>query len=196
MLLDTLPERLREERKRKGFNQTEFAALGGVKKLSQLLYEKGERSPSLQYIAELWSSEEGIDVGYILTGKRSLDQRLIEKASWRVLDAMQSWLSLMQYEKDFIKIMSLAYEEEKDFDRGSETYLAVRELLAKSPNVMLTSFDLEEVVERVEFVLGAMGCSLDSRSKASLFFRVYQLSKAAGGRIDLNMVEGIIREIR
>ena len=50
-------------------NQTDFAACGGVGKATQINYEKGERSPDAGYLEAI--AEEGADVLYIITGKRS-----------------------------------------------------------------------------------------------------------------------------
>ena len=64
-------ERLKEERQRLGLNQSDFAALAGVTKNSQLNYEKGERSPDTAYLAAV--AESGVDVQYVVTGKRTPD---------------------------------------------------------------------------------------------------------------------------
>jgi transcriptional regulator with XRE-family HTH domain len=64
-------DRLREERERTGLNQVAFAALGGVKKLAQINYEKGERSPDADYLAGLAAA--GVDVLYVITGQRLTD---------------------------------------------------------------------------------------------------------------------------
>ena len=61
--------RLREERERLGLNQVEFGSIGGVKKLAQINYEKGERHPDSAYLAAIAAA--GADVLYILTGQRS-----------------------------------------------------------------------------------------------------------------------------
>ena len=60
--------RLREERERKGLSQADFGALGGVGKLAQLNYEKGERSPSADYLAAI--GRHGVDIDYLLFGVR------------------------------------------------------------------------------------------------------------------------------
>lgn len=65
----SISERLREERVRLGLNQVEFGALGGVKKLAQINYEKGERVPDGSYLAAVAAA--GADVLYILTGQRA-----------------------------------------------------------------------------------------------------------------------------
>lgn len=64
--------RLSEERKRMSLNQTEFGRIGGVTKTSQINYESGERKPNVDYLQAI--SAAGVDVQYILTGKR-VDQK-------------------------------------------------------------------------------------------------------------------------
>ena len=61
-------ERLREERERLGFTQPAFGTIGGVQKLAQLKYEKGERFPGADYLAAV--AKLGADVQYIVTGMR------------------------------------------------------------------------------------------------------------------------------
>ncbi|PYB98134.1 transcriptional regulator [Pseudomonas protegens] len=61
-------DRLKEERERLGFNQTEFAAIGQASKNSQYNYEKGERSPDAVYLAAV--AEKGVDILYVVTGER------------------------------------------------------------------------------------------------------------------------------
>jgi len=60
-------ERLAEERRRRGLNQTDFAALGGVTVKTQVLYEKSERVPDANYLAAV--AQHGVDVLYVLTGE-------------------------------------------------------------------------------------------------------------------------------
>ena len=60
--------RLAEERKRIGLNQTDFGAIGGVTKTSQVNYESGARSPNVDYWQAI--AKTGADVNYILTGVR------------------------------------------------------------------------------------------------------------------------------
>jgi len=69
MQMSNFFERLKEERERLGFNQEAFGAIGGVKKLAQFNYEKGERKPDSDYLAAI--SRVGVDVLYLLTGKRT-----------------------------------------------------------------------------------------------------------------------------
>lgn len=62
-------DRLKEERKRLGLNQDEFAALGGVKKGAQFNYENGSRAPDSNYLAAVAAA--GVDVLYLLTGEHA-----------------------------------------------------------------------------------------------------------------------------
>lgn len=59
-------ERLKEERERLGFSQTDFAALAGASKNSQYNYEKSERTPDAAYLAAV--AEKGVDILYVVTG--------------------------------------------------------------------------------------------------------------------------------
>ncbi|WP_434148138.1 helix-turn-helix domain-containing protein [Methylocaldum gracile subsp. desertum] len=76
-------------------NQTEFAAIGGVRKGAQINYEAGERDPDIEYLAAIATA--GADIQYIITGVRSDNppqplpdadyQALIE----RVRAVMEDW---------------------------------------------------------------------------------------------------------
>lgn len=66
--METFGDRLREERRRLGLTQTEFAAISGQKKQSQVRYESGERSPDGNYFAALARAD--VDIMYVLTGTR------------------------------------------------------------------------------------------------------------------------------
>lgn len=61
-------ERLREERNKLGFSQEFFGEAAGVRKLSQIKYEKGERYPDLKYLTNIL--DMGCDVFYIISGTR------------------------------------------------------------------------------------------------------------------------------
>lgn len=69
MQMNSIGERLREERDRLGFNQVAFGAIGGVQKLAQLKYEKGDRIPDAAYLEAI--AKINADIQYIVTGVRS-----------------------------------------------------------------------------------------------------------------------------
>lgn len=59
--------RLKEERARLGYSQSDFAEKGGVGRTSQVKYEAGERVPDGNYLKKV--SELGVDILYVVTGK-------------------------------------------------------------------------------------------------------------------------------
>ena len=65
----TFSERLKAERERLGYTQTEFAEIVGASKRTQIGWEQGRSAPDALALAT-WI-EEGLDVAYVLTGKRS-----------------------------------------------------------------------------------------------------------------------------
>lgn len=67
--MDSFGRRLKEERKRLGFNQTDFASQGGVQKNAQSNYESDVRQPDANYLAAI--AAIGVDVAYVLTGMPS-----------------------------------------------------------------------------------------------------------------------------
>lgn len=87
--MNSFAERLREERQRVGLNQTDFAEAGGVKRDAQQNYENGSRRPDSSYLEAV--AALGVDVTYILTGKRNASQLSADEevllAGYRSLDA-------------------------------------------------------------------------------------------------------------
>ncbi len=67
--MSEMGDRLRQERKRLGWSQTEMGALGGVAANAQGNYESGDRVPRADYLAAL--ANAGVDVLYVLTGRRA-----------------------------------------------------------------------------------------------------------------------------
>lgn len=66
----SIGERLREERVRLGFSQTDFAALAGASKKSQIRYEADEGGgPDCAFLTAVASA--GVDIAYVLTGQRA-----------------------------------------------------------------------------------------------------------------------------
>ncbi|EIW3593161.1 TPA: helix-turn-helix domain-containing protein [Salmonella enterica] len=62
--------RLKEERERLGLSQAAMGDIGGVKKWTQIKYEKGDSSPDSVYLALL--SKFGLDIQYVVVGERSM----------------------------------------------------------------------------------------------------------------------------
>lgn len=62
--------RLREERERRGLNQSQFAAVAGIRRMAQGQYEHESHSPTVRYLAAVAST--GIDLHYVLFGSRAI----------------------------------------------------------------------------------------------------------------------------
>ncbi|MET3916225.1 transcriptional regulator with XRE-family HTH domain [Variovorax sp. OAS795] len=69
--MTNLRDRLREERKRLGLNQTALGTAGGVSKDAQLNYENGSRNPDATYLSAI--AGIGVDVQFLLTGVRRME---------------------------------------------------------------------------------------------------------------------------
>ncbi|MBN0091332.1 helix-turn-helix domain-containing protein [Pseudomonas aeruginosa] len=61
-------ERLSDERRRLGYNQSDFSALAGITRKTLFGYESGERAPDALALAA-WA-KSGLDVLYVVTGQR------------------------------------------------------------------------------------------------------------------------------
>lgn len=66
--MSTIGSRLKEERKRLGFNQEEFAVTAGITRRPYTEWESGNTSPTAFQLAAL--AQVGADVRYIVTGDR------------------------------------------------------------------------------------------------------------------------------
>lgn len=60
--------RLKEERKRLGLNQAEFAQIGGVGRLAQLQYESEATAPTTRYLSAVGAI--GVDLVYLVANIR------------------------------------------------------------------------------------------------------------------------------
>jgi transcriptional regulator with XRE-family HTH domain len=82
----SIGNRLKEERNRLGISQDGFAQTAGIQRRAQVRYEQDERVPDGTYFAAI--AEAGVDVQYVITGKRQ-GQGIGESAVHRaVLDAV------------------------------------------------------------------------------------------------------------
>jgi hypothetical protein len=59
--------------------QEAFAALGGIKRVSQHLYELSERFPDVRYLQAV--SEHGVDLQYLLLGRRQTGKDAADEVS-------------------------------------------------------------------------------------------------------------------
>uniref|UniRef100_A0A3B0LVG0 HTH cro/C1-type domain-containing protein n=1 Tax=Arsenophonus endosymbiont of Trialeurodes vaporariorum TaxID=235567 RepID=A0A3B0LVG0_9GAMM len=67
--MTNLAKKIKEERKRIGLTQVQFAKVAGVQPTTQVNYEKGIRVPDAAYLKK--AAIAGVDVLYIITGQRT-----------------------------------------------------------------------------------------------------------------------------
>lgn len=73
--MNNIGERIRIERDRLKFNQTEFGNLGGVLVSTQSKYEGNKRKPDSDYLVNV--AKIGVDIQFVLTGVRSLNLDMV-----------------------------------------------------------------------------------------------------------------------
>ncbi|WIE52389.1 helix-turn-helix transcriptional regulator [Pseudomonas sp. GM17] len=105
-------DRLKEERERLGFNQTEFAAKAGASKNSQYNYEKGERSPDASYLAAV--AERGVDVLYVVTGERK--PTMAESVSTETAKFLEVYQRISEVDREVLFRMAVAFAKAASID--------------------------------------------------------------------------------
>lgn len=83
-------ERLKEERKRLKYSQTQLGEIGGVARLAQLQYEAEATSPTIRYITAI--GEAGVDVTYLLFGVRFPSIPLAPEKMDRIEERAFEWV--------------------------------------------------------------------------------------------------------
>jgi transcriptional regulator with XRE-family HTH domain len=63
-------KRLREERERLQLSQEQLAAIAGTNRITPSRYEGGTHLPTIGFLAAV--AQAGVDVGYVLDGKRNV----------------------------------------------------------------------------------------------------------------------------
>ncbi|MFJ4288738.1 helix-turn-helix domain-containing protein [Cupriavidus sp. NPDC089707] len=118
--METVGERLKAERLRLGLTQAAFGEALGVAKNVQSRYERGDRSPDPVYLAAI--ARSGVDVLYVLTGKRLPDNaitldaaRVAAGQAYKAAQALGGDLSVEKFEKLFLTLCdtTAAREEAK-----------------------------------------------------------------------------------
>lgn len=96
--MDTICDRLKFERLRLGLSQEEMAKIGGVARNAQINYEKGERSPDINYLAGV--AAEGVDVNYVITGKRA--SVAADDLAFDLSELVEAYTQLNKTDKEFV----------------------------------------------------------------------------------------------
>lgn len=136
--MDSLNNRLKEERQRLGLTQDEFGELGGVKRNAQKNYENGTRTPDASYLSAI--AKHDVDVSYILTGERTVRTEALENAQEAFYDCVkevEAWLkenNKSLTDKQIVKV-ALQYYQAKSKDEIKEDQVALNLILKTAVNL-------------------------------------------------------------
>lgn len=103
--MNTIGERLKEERNKLGLSQSAIDGITGITKNSQINYEANKRSPDSEYLAKI--AEIGADVNYILTGVRVATGSITKHSA-------ANEVILSRDELDFVEMLRRVNEEQKN----------------------------------------------------------------------------------
>ncbi len=107
-------QRVKEERERLGYNQTVFAAIGGMSRKTQFDYESGVRAPDGSYLIGIAAA--GADVQYIITGVHSVgisESFATEQLSRRAFVHARNYEALCDDDKRILERMVTLAEKSK-----------------------------------------------------------------------------------
>lgn len=186
-------QRLREERRRLGMNQSAFAKATGIHLNTQSRYEKGDRWPDTTYLVA--AATAGADVAFILTGQRAPDAQADRRGLRHVLELVAGVLDIARGEvgRDFDAALAAAVEAHKrahaDEGASAKADLAFEAVLRRSPLWLSDPRQLEAVVEKVEFVLEAQGLKLSPAGKSRAIVSLLREERRSGRSADLTAVQ-------
>lgn len=195
----SIGKRIKEERERLEYSQTVFAELVGASKGAQIGWEKGTTFPNASVLAA-WA-EKGLDVAYVLTGEttsKELDDMTKKYQATRgVLSKIQYFLRIEKYDLLLTHALEMACNDVStmwnDDGETNKAFGAVRDLLNKSPVLMLDQLTLEDVIERIEFALEIRKATLSPANKARAILYLFEAVKSSGARPGLRMVDDAIQ---
>ncbi len=202
-------ERLIQERKKLGLTQTAFAKQIGVSLSSQKRYELGVREPDISYMER--ALKLGVDISYLLTGKRSSDQ-----VDFGVIDYEAALFGALAKLLGFTKAELSVIKKHIDRSMESESYrnlhpndsllvhddmllIAVSELLNKKlkekefKNITceVDFLMLSDILEKIELIQQKQNVSLSPFKKARAVVMLYRSFKI-DGKIDIDMINDTV----
>lgn len=197
----SIGKRIAEERKRMGLSQTAFANLVGVSLSSQRRYEKGDSDPDSAYLTA--SSKAGVDIAYLLTGEKEGGQRAASQGYVHVIRFLQGYLELAKgpISIEFDEAAQASYDgtrlywenPDKNLEASERADDKLRAVIQKSPVLLLREWQLEEIIEKVEFALEAKGLKLEPATKARVILALYREQKKTGKNADFSSVDRLIQ---
>lgn len=123
--------RLRAERIRLRISQGELATAAGIAKPTQVAYEQGVRTPTIDYLLPL--EESGFDVTYLLRGVRA-PQYVSKELDWQMLTnihvAVRNWCTS--------KGLELTAQEESEIAREFYDRFVLQEIEPAAVDRVLT----------------------------------------------------------
>jgi transcriptional regulator with XRE-family HTH domain len=193
MEMGTIGLRIREQRERLGYSQTELAEKAGVTARSQRNYETGTRVPDATYLAAI--SPLGVDINYVLNGENAYSTHNdIDDTPHLAAIEMAFGISNAELGKIIDKALI------NDTVNGYSPSVLFSEMLAASSVFRLmadryASLDapvLASTIEGIEAATTKAKLDISASKKASAVVMLYRAFKASG-KIDLAMIEDTVK---
>jgi len=189
--MNTIGSRIKEERERLGLSQEAFGKLGGVKKLAQLNYEKGNRQPGGEYLNLLYQ-HDNIDLDYIIHGLRRSPELDLSQADKNVLESLAVAIGIDS--NDIYNVCKIALSEEMRANLGKESdpnkiHEAVRKIIPANLRSAEVDIDLlTEIIEKIEDGLQKFKYKLSPSKKSQVVAMLYRVFLESG-KVDQKMIE-------
>ncbi len=192
--MNDIGDRIKSERERLGLSQEAFGAIGGVKKLAQLNYEKGKRSPTGEYF-ECLRQNKDIDVNYIVTGMKTGPEWDDALAHRHVLVSMASAIGIDI--GDLRKVCDLALLHtkqarlEEDSNPGEVLEMVFDLVDSSAKRADIDTELLSDILEKVEATIEKTGSNVPLKKKTHAVAMLYNAFKS-GGNVNQRMIEEAI----
>lgn len=136
--MNSISERLKEERNRLNLTQEDLSNLVGVSRRTQTNYENGLRNPDANYLAAI--AKHGVDISYVLTGEHSvfpgqMDQEREE--FYNCVREVEAWLknnNKTLTDKQIVKV-ALEYQRAKHQAEITEDQVALNLIMKTAVNL-------------------------------------------------------------
>lgn len=189
--MNNISSRIKEERTRLGLSQEAFGKLGGVKKLAQLNYEKGNRHPTGVYLEQL-NQHIDIDINYIVTGVRDSPEQVRADAENFVLASLATTIGIDL--NDLYNVCQMAVLREIDVRLGEKTdpsklVEAVKKLIPEHTKAVEIDITLlTDIIEKIEDIINSLNYKLLPAKKSQVIAMLYRIF-VSSGKIDHKMIE-------
>lgn len=194
----TIGARIKEERLRLKLSQALFAERVGVHRRTQINYEKDERKPDTDYLQAL--ARSGVDVGYVLTGTPGQAQMQVYASA---LDIIKVELGLFKgdFRQEWDAALSAVTEDWRAWRAGNPGAnlgdAAIRGILRKSPRLLPDVDTLQDVIEKLEFVLASRQITLTASGKADAVMKLLRFVKEEGPRaVSLSRIDEVLSSVQ